>query len=53
MVIMIKISAVIIMNKRTEDVVFSRLVLNMVSSPQAKFCLGKLLVFSGEFQNVS
>ena len=50
---MVKINITIIMNKRTEYVVFSRLVLNMVSSPQAKFCLGKLLVFSGEFQNVS
>lgn len=51
--IMIKINVKIIMNKRTKYVVFSRLVLNMVSPPQAKFCLGKLLVFSGEFQNVS
>ena len=50
---MVKINITIIMNKRTEYVVFSRLVLNMVSSLQAKFCLGKLLVFSGEFQNVS
>lgn len=41
------------MNKTTQYIVFSRLELNMVSSPQAKFCLGKLLVLSGEFQIVS